>query len=109
MIIGPPDNWKKSKPHYRKEIGVFERYTTPKRVVRLILQRSVSPVAAGTIVGLLGMVATAHLLSAMLFDTAPFDPVTFCCGNWIVRCASPKSKRRRFRSLSRWFSIDLVA
>ena len=62
----------------RFEIGIrLALGSTPKRVVRLMLQRSVSPVAAGAIVGLVGMVATAHLLSAMLFDTAPFDLATF--------------------------------
>jgi putative ABC transport system permease protein len=43
----------------------------------LMIQRAVSPVAAGAIVGLVGTVAGARLLSAMLFDTAPFDPATF--------------------------------
>jgi putative ABC transport system permease protein len=62
----------------RFEIGIrLALGSTPKRVVRLMLQRSVSPVATGAIVGLVGMVATAHLLSAMLFETAPFDPATF--------------------------------
>jgi ABC-type antimicrobial peptide transport system permease subunit len=62
----------------RFEIGVrLALGSTPQRVVRLMLQRAVSPVAAGAIVGLVGMVAAAHLLSAMLFETAPFDPATF--------------------------------
>jgi ABC-type antimicrobial peptide transport system permease subunit len=42
-----------------------------------MLERAVSPVALGAIVGLGGMVATTHLLSAVLFETAPLDPTTF--------------------------------
>ena len=62
----------------RFEIGIrLALGSTPKRVVRLMVQRSVSPVAVGVTVGLVGMVATAQLLSAMLFETAPFDPATF--------------------------------
>jgi putative ABC transport system permease protein len=62
----------------RFEIGVrLALGSTPARVVRLMIQRSVSPVAAGAAIGLVAMFAAAHLLSAMLFDTAPFDPATF--------------------------------
>jgi ABC-type antimicrobial peptide transport system permease subunit len=42
-----------------------------------MLQRSIAPVAAGAVVGLAVMIATAHVLAAMLFDTRPFDPATF--------------------------------
>jgi putative ABC transport system permease protein len=62
----------------RFEIGVrLALGATPRRVVRLMIQRCVSPVAAGAIVGLVGMIATAQLLSAMLFAVQPLDPPTF--------------------------------
>lgn len=62
----------------RFEIGIrLALGSTPRRVVRLMIQRCVSPVAVGAIVGLVGMIATAQLLSAMLFAVQPFDPPTF--------------------------------
>ena len=62
----------------RFEIGVrLALGSTPRRVVRLMVQRSVLPVGVGVALGLVCMVATARLVSAMLFDTAPFDPTTF--------------------------------
>jgi putative ABC transport system permease protein len=62
----------------RFEIGVrLALGATPRGVVRLMRRRSVIPVAAGAAVGLLVMMATAPLLSAMLFETRPLDPMTF--------------------------------
>src|SRR5262249_47398733 len=62
----------------RFEIGVrMALGATAGRVVRHMLQRTIFPVAAGALVGLAAMIATARLLSAMLFETRPFDPVTF--------------------------------
>jgi putative ABC transport system permease protein len=62
----------------RFEIGVrLALGATPRRIVRLMIQRCVSPVAAGAIVGFVGMIAAAQLLSAMLFAVQPFDPPTF--------------------------------
>jgi predicted permease len=60
------------------EIGVrMALGATPRAVVRLMHRRSVIPVAAGAAVGLVLMMATARLLSAMLFETGPLDPMTF--------------------------------
>jgi predicted permease len=62
----------------RFEIGVrLALGATPRRVVRNMVLRVISPVAAGSVVGLAAMVAAAHLLSAMLFATQPLDPATF--------------------------------
>jgi hypothetical protein len=62
----------------RFEIGVrMALGATPRRMVQLMLARAVTPVAAGALVGFLSMFATAHLLSAMLFETRPFDAMTF--------------------------------
>jgi len=60
------------------EIGVrMALGATPRAVVRLMRRRSVIPVAAGAAVGLVVMMATARLLSAVLFETGPLDPMTF--------------------------------
>jgi predicted permease len=60
------------------EIGVRVALgATPRAVVRLMRRRSVIPVAAGAAIGLVVMTATARLLSAMLFETGPLDPMTF--------------------------------
>jgi putative ABC transport system permease protein len=69
------------------EIGVRVALgATPSRVVRLMLQRAVTPVAGGAIIGLVTMIAAARLLSALLFETRPFDGVTFAAaaGSFIV-------------------------
>jgi predicted permease len=60
------------------EVGVrLALGSTPRRIVCLMLRRSALPVAAGAVLGLLGTVAAARLLSAMLFGVRPFDPATF--------------------------------
>jgi predicted permease len=60
------------------EIGVrLALGATPRTVVRLMRRRSVVPVAAGAAAGLVVMIAGARLLSAMLFETRPLDPLTF--------------------------------
>jgi ABC-type antimicrobial peptide transport system permease subunit len=62
----------------RFEIGVrLALGATQRGVVRSMLQRAVSPVVAGSAVGLGATVAAARLLSSMLFATQPLDPVTF--------------------------------
>jgi len=62
----------------RFEIGVrLALGATPQRVVRQMLQFSIAPVAAGAVVGLGAMIVVAQLLSAMLFETHPFDIATF--------------------------------
>ena len=60
------------------EIGVrLALGSTPGRIVGLMLRRSALPVAAGVVLGLLGTIATARLLAAMLFGVHPFDSATF--------------------------------
>jgi putative ABC transport system permease protein len=60
------------------EIGIrLALGSTPARVVRFLVRRSVSPVVVGIAVGLVGMVGAARLIAAMLVDTAPFDPAAF--------------------------------
>ncbi len=67
------------------EIGVrLALGATPRRIVRLMVQRSVLPVAAGTLVGLLATTATARLLSAMLFGIHAFDPATLVAATGLL-------------------------
>ena len=73
----------------RFEIGVrLALGATQRRVVRHMLQRSIAPVAAGAVVGLAVTIATAHVLSAMLFDTRPFDPATFAAATGLFVAVS---------------------
>jgi len=62
----------------RFEIGVrLALGATPRRLVRHILRRAISPVAIGAAVGLIATIAVARLLSAMLFETRAIDTATF--------------------------------
>jgi predicted permease len=60
-----------------REIGVRVALgATPAEVVRLMLVRSMVPVAIGLAVGLLGAVASTRLLSSLLYEVSPTDPLT---------------------------------
>ena len=62
----------------RFEIGVrLALGATPRGVVRTMLRRAVSPVVAGSLIGMAAMAAAARLLSSLLFATQPLDPATF--------------------------------
>ena len=82
---------------------------TPRGVVRLMRRRSVIPVASGAAVGLLVMMATARLLSAMLFETRPLDPITFIGATGlfvlVALVAALVPARRATRSI-RWSPFD---
>jgi ABC-type antimicrobial peptide transport system permease subunit len=68
----------------RLEIGIrIALGATPPRIIALMLQRATWPVIAGATIGLAGTLATAHLLSALLFGIQPFDPLTFAAATAI--------------------------
>jgi predicted permease len=46
-------------------------------VFRLVLQGSASVILVGLVIGGAGSFAGVHLLRSMLFDVAPFDPISF--------------------------------
>jgi predicted permease len=66
------------------EIGIrIALGATPRRIIALMLRRATWPVIAGAAIGLAGTLATAHLLSALLFGIQPFDPLTFAAATAI--------------------------
>jgi len=46
-------------------------------IFRLVLQGTSSVVLVGLVVGGLGSIASVRLLRSMLFNVAPFDPISF--------------------------------
>ena len=61
-----------------REIGIrLALGSTPRDVVRLILRQGMLFVGAGTLIGAIVAASTARLLRTVLFDTAPYDAVTF--------------------------------
>jgi putative ABC transport system permease protein len=46
-------------------------------VLRLVLREGLMPVGIGIAVGLLGAGALTRIMSTLLFDVSPFDPITF--------------------------------
>jgi putative ABC transport system permease protein len=61
-----------------RELGVrMALGATARDVVRLVLRQSARLAAAGVVVGLLGGLAAARLLTSLLFGVQPRDPATF--------------------------------
>jgi predicted permease len=52
--------------------------STRKQIFRLVLRGSAGVVLLGFAIGGFGSIAAIHLLRAMLYGTAPFDPVSYC-------------------------------
>jgi ABC-type antimicrobial peptide transport system permease subunit len=50
---------------------------SPRGVLALVLRDGLRPVFAGLVIGVAGAVALTRLLSSMLFDLSPLDPLTF--------------------------------
>ena len=50
---------------------------TPGHVLRLILRQGAAVAAAGIALGLLGSLAGTRLMTSMLFEVKPADPVTY--------------------------------
>jgi putative ABC transport system permease protein len=49
----------------------------PGDVLRLMLREGLLPVAIGIVIGLAGAAALTRIMSTLLFDVSPFDPITF--------------------------------
>lgn len=47
-------------------------------IFRLVLQGSAAVILVGLVAGGLGSIAAVRLLRSMLFNVAPFDPISFC-------------------------------
>jgi putative ABC transport system permease protein len=60
-----------------KEFGIrMALGAQPGQVVRMVVAQGARPAIAGAVVGLVGAVAGAQTLGALLFQTNPYDPVT---------------------------------
>jgi len=66
--------------HRAREIGVrMTMGATPGNISRLVLRESAQLAALGLAIGIPAALALMHLLSALLFGIAPYDPLTFAC------------------------------
>jgi putative ABC transport system permease protein len=64
----------------RQEIGVRMALGADKSdILRLVLGKSLQLILWGTGIGLLTSLALTRVLSSLLFNTSPHDPVTFAC------------------------------
>jgi ABC-type antimicrobial peptide transport system permease subunit len=60
------------------EIGLrMAMGATPGHVLRLILRHGIALAAAGMALGFLGSLAGTRLMSSMLFEVTPSDPITY--------------------------------
>ena len=57
-------------------------------LLRLVLRRGLVPVVLGTVVGLAGAMAVARVLSSLLFQLSPWDPVTYAAGALLLMAAA---------------------
>ena len=57
-------------------------------VVALVVGRMMRPVVAGSVVGIIGAVGAAQLLSRMLFGLSPLDPIAFLGTTTLLGCVA---------------------
>jgi putative ABC transport system permease protein len=61
-----------------QEIGVrMALGATPQSVFELVLRQALRPVGLGVVAGLVAAIALTRLLTTLLYETPPIDPVTF--------------------------------
>src|SRR5262249_35828360 len=62
----------------RRDLGIrLALGATPAGIVSLVLRQGLAVTGAGLAVGLIAAALLAQLLSSLLFQVAPLDPVTF--------------------------------
>ena len=68
-----------------REIGIrLALGAAPGRVLRMVLWQAALPTAAGCMVGLAAALATARLVSGMLFGIAPWDPLALAAATALL-------------------------
>jgi putative ABC transport system permease protein len=64
-----------------REIGIrLALGAQPRAVLRAVVQRGMTLVVAGVVVGLLAAVGLSRYLRALLFEISPSDPLTYALG-----------------------------
>jgi predicted permease len=72
-----------------REVGIrIALGAEPGRVVQLLQRRTLLPVAAGVVVGLVGAALLSGSLRALLYHVAPHDPATFVAGALLIIAAA---------------------
>jgi ABC-type antimicrobial peptide transport system permease subunit len=68
-----------------REIGIrLALGAAPARVLRMVLWQATLPTASGCLVGLAAALATARLVSGMLFGIVPWDPVALAAATALL-------------------------
>ena len=68
-----------------RELGVrLALGATPDRLRAMILRQALTVAAAGALAGLLGALAGSRLLTTMLFEVSPTDPVALLGACWLL-------------------------
>jgi putative ABC transport system permease protein len=80
----------------RREMGIrLALGAKPRDVVRLVLTHGTATLAAGTLLGLIGVINSTRVLQTLLFEVSPTDPVTLAAavallgGAGLVACYLP--------------------
>ncbi len=72
-----------------REIGIRVALGAPREhVVRLVLGQGMGPVIVGTVLGLVTALAGGRVLSSLLFEVEPWDPLTFVGGTGLLLCVA---------------------
>jgi putative ABC transport system permease protein len=57
-------------------------------ILRMVVRDGMQPAVAGVLVGLGGAALLTRVLASLLFETEPFDPVTFAGTSAVLLCAA---------------------
>jgi putative ABC transport system permease protein len=72
-----------------REIGIRMALGAPRRgVIRLVVGHGMKLALAGVALGLAGALALTRLMSSLLFDMSPTDPLTFAAVSLILAAVS---------------------
>ena len=85
-----------------REIGIRVALGAPRdHVVRLVLGQGVAPVFLGAVLGLATSLAGGRIMSSLLYQVEPWDPLTFVGGTGLLLCVAFVATLLPARSASR--------
>jgi len=85
-----------------REIGIRVALGAPRdHVVRLVLGQGVAPVLLGAVLGLAASLAGGRILSSLLYQVEPWDPLTYVGGTCLLLCVAFLATLLPARSASR--------